>query len=244
MSETMPNKRLCALITGASSGIGEATALAFAQAGIDLILIARRAEPLESVAERARAHGAAVTTSLLDLADVAQVQAGVAALVQQVEGLDILVNNAGMGYTGQLADMSLADWQRVFDLNVTSVLQCVQAVLPAMRSRGQGTIINVSSVAGQQVFPEWGAYCASKFALMALSRTLGMEERAYGIRVTTISPGSVNTPLWDTDTVHADFDRSAMLTPELVAQSILHTVLLPPQAVVENLVLMPNAGTF
>lgn len=240
----MPNKRLCALITGASSGIGEATALAFAQAGIDLILIARRAEPLESVAERARAHGAAVTTSLLDLADVAQVQAGVAALVQQVEGLDILVNNAGMGYTGQLADMSLADWQRVFDLNVTSVLQCVQAVLPAMRSRGQGTIINVSSVAGQQVFPEWGAYCASKFALMALSRTLGMEERAYGIRVTTISPGSVNTPLWDTDTVHADFDRSAMLTPELVAQSILHTVLLPPQAVVENLVLMPNAGTF
>jgi short-subunit dehydrogenase len=113
-----------------------------------------------------------------------------------------------------------------------------------MRDRRQGTIVNVVSIAGQQVFPGWGVYCASKFGLMALSKALAAEERANGIRVSAICPGSVNTPLWDTETVQADFDRSAMLTPEIVAETILHTVLLPQQAVIEELILMPNAGTF
>ena len=115
-------------------------------------------------------------------------------------------------------------------------------ILPKMRDRGTGTIINVASIAGKQTFPGWGAYCVSKAGLIALSQTLAQEERAHGIRVTVICPGSVNTEIWDTQTVHANFDRSKMLTPEIVAQSILHTALLPQGAVVEELTLMSNAG--
>jgi NADP-dependent 3-hydroxy acid dehydrogenase YdfG len=111
-----------------------------------------------------------------------------------------------------------------------------------MRDRGSGIIINVASIAGQQPFPGWGAYNVSKAALIALSKTLAAEERAKGIRVVTISPGAVNTPLWDTETVQVDLNRSAMLTPEIVAQSILHMALVPEQAVIEELTLMPNAG--
>jgi NADP-dependent 3-hydroxy acid dehydrogenase YdfG len=138
----------------------------------------------------------------------------------------------------------LADWQQVMNLNLTSVFQCVQAVLPKLREQKRGTIINLSSIAGHQTFPDWGAYCVSKFGLMALTKTLAAEERAHGIRVLTISPGSVNTPLWDTETVQGDgFDRTAMLTPEIVADSILHAALMPASAVIEDLILMPNAGT-
>ncbi|HBY80855.1 MAG TPA: short-chain dehydrogenase, partial [Cyanobacteria bacterium UBA11148] len=154
----------------------------------------------------------------------------------------ILVNNAGMGYTGSLMETPLADWQRVIDLNLTSVFQCIQAVLPTMRQQQRGTIINVASIAGLQPFAGWGAYSISKAGLIALSKTLAVEERAHGIRVVTICPGAVNTPIWDTDTIEADFNRSAMLTPEIVAQSILHAATLPDQAVIELVTLMPSAG--
>ena len=240
---TSPTERR-ALITGASSGIGKATALAFAQAGIHLALVSRSAEKLEAVANEARKTGVKVQVYPLDLSAIDQVKEQIAAIATDFAPIDILVNNAGMGYTGTLIETSLRDWQQVLDLNLTSVLQCIQGVLPGMRDRQQGTIVNVVSIAGQQVFPGWGAYCVSKFGLMALSKTLAAEERANGIRVSAICPGSVNTPIWDADTVQADFDRSAMLTPEVVAQTILHTVLLPKQAVLEELTLMPNAGTF
>ena len=233
-----------ALITGAGSGIGRATALAFAQAGIHLALVGRTQSKLEAVAIAAAQYGVKAECHPIDLLQVEQVREKIAAIATSFGTIDILVNNAGMGYTGTLANTSLADWQRVLTLNLTSVFQCIQGILPTMRQRQQGTIINVSSIAGQQVFPEWGAYCVSKFGLVALSKTLAAEERAHGIRVVTISPGSVNTPIWDTDTVHADFDRSSMLTPETVAQSILYTALLPQEAVIEDLTLMSNAGTF
>lgn len=111
-----------------------------------------------------------------------------------------------------------------------------------MRDRASGTIINVASIAASNAFPEWGAYSVSKAGLVALSRALSQEERSNGIRTVIISPGSVNTPIWDTDTVRADLNRSAMLTPEIVAQSILHTALLPSQAVVEEMIVMPSGG--
>jgi short-subunit dehydrogenase len=233
-----------ALITGAGSGIGKATALAFARAGIHLALVGRTQSKLEAVANEATSSGVKVKTYALDLAQVEQVQAKVHAIAAEFGPIDILVNCAGMGYTSLLADTSLADWQQVINLNLTSIFQCIQGILPGMRERRQGTIINVSSIAGHQVFPEWGAYAVSKFGLVALSKTLAVEERANGIRVVTLSPGSVNTSLWDTETVHADFDRSRMLTPETVAQTILYAALLPEQAVIEELILMPNAGTF
>ncbi len=230
-----------ALVTGASSGIGRATALAFAQAGIHLALVSRTQSKLEAVAAEAAQYGVTVRCYPIDLLQVEQVQEKIAAIAA-VEPINILVNNAGMGYTASLANTPLADWQRVLTLNLTSVFQCIQGILPSMRERQQGTIINVSSIAGQQVFPDWGAYCVSKFGLVALSKTLAAEERHRGIRVVTISPGSVNTPIWDTDTVHADFDRASMLTPETVAQSILYTALLPQNAVIEDLTLMSSVG--
>ncbi len=240
---TLPTEQL-ALITGASSGIGRATAIAFAQAGIHLALVSRSSEKLQAVADTVAQSGVTVKTYPLDLMQVGQVRERMAAIAADCGAIDILVNNAGMAYTGSLADMALSDWQNIIDLNLTSVFQCIQGILPGMRQQKRGTIINVSSIAGQQVFPDWGAYCVSKFGLVALSKTLALEERANGIRVVTIAPGSVNTSIWDTPTVHADFDRSLMLTPEIVAQSILHTALLPQQAVIEELVLMPNSGTF
>lgn len=230
-----------ALVTGASSGIGRATALAFAQAGIHLALVSRTQSKLEAVAADAAQYGVTVRCYPIDLLQVEHVQEKIAAIAA-VEPIDILVNNAGMGYTASLANTPLADWQRVLTLNLTSVFQCIQGILPSMRERQQGTIINVSSIAGQQVFPDWGAYCVSKFGLVALSKTLAVEERHRGIRVVTISPGSVNTPIWDTDTVNADFDRASMLTPETVAQSILYTALLPQDAVIEDLTLMSSVG--
>ncbi|MGL5081669.1 MAG: SDR family oxidoreductase [Microcoleaceae cyanobacterium] len=233
-----------ALITGASSGIGRATAIAFAKAGVHVALVSRSLDKLEETAQEARQFGVEANSYVLDLSRVEQVQSQIGGIVNALGAIEILVNNAGMGYTNALASTSLSDWQRVMDLNLTSVFECIKGVLPEMRNLGGGTIINVVSIAGQQVFQNWGAYCTSKFGLMALSKALAVEERSHGIRVTAICPGAVNTPLWDTETVEADFDRSAMLTPEMVAQSILHVALLPPQAVVEELTLMPNAGTF
>ena len=191
-----------ALITGASSGIGKATAQAFAAAGINLALVSRESENLEAVAAAAREVGVKAEAYPLDLAKIEQVQSGISAIASQFGPVDILVNSAGMGYTGSLTETSLNDWQNVLDLNLTSVWQCILGVLPSMRDRRSGIIINVSSIAGSQTFPNWGAYCVSKFGLMALSKTLAAEERAGGIRVTAICPGSVNTPMWDTDTVH------------------------------------------
>lgn len=233
-----------ALITGASSGIGRATALAFANAGIHVALVSRSGDQLKQVASEAQKAGVEAKVYPLDLAKVDQVHEQIDSIVAAFGPLDILVNNAGMAYTGDLINTPLADWQRVIDLNLTSVFQCIKGVLPGMRDRGNGLIINVVSVAGQQVFPNWGAYCVSKFGLMALSKALAMEERANGIRVTAICPGSVNTPIWDTETVQADFDRSAMLTPEVVAESILHIASLPPEATIEELTLMPSIGAF
>jgi short-subunit dehydrogenase len=233
-----------ALITGASSGIGRATALAFAQSGIHLALVSRNQPKLEEVAAIASHYGVTAKVYPIDLSQVDHVRERVAAITTDFGNIDILVNNAGMGYTGTLMDTSLTDWQHILDLNLTSVFQCIQGTIPGMRQRQRGTIINVVSIAGQMVFPEWGAYCVSKFGLVALSKALAVEERAHGIRVIAISPGAVNTSIWDTETVHADFDRSQMLSPEIVAHTILHAALLPQEAVIEELTLLPSAGTF
>lgn len=231
-----------ALITGASSGIGKETAIAFAKAGIDLALVSRSTDRLEPVAQHVRQLGVSAEVYAVDLAQVHEVKAKVEAIATAGEPIDILVNNAGIGYTGDLRSIPLEDWQRVLDLNLTSVFQCIQAVLPSMRDRQSGTIVNVASIAGYQAFPGWGAYNVSKAALISLSKTLSAEERSNGIRVTIVSPGAVNTPIWDTDTVHADFGRDKMLTPATVAQTILQAVLMPKEAVIEELIVMPSAG--
>ena len=238
-----PPNQLRAIITGASSGIGKATALAFAKAGIHVALVSRSQEKLEAIASAAREVGVEAKAYPLDLANIEEVKTKIAAIAADFAPIDILVNNAGIGYTNPLSETPLADWQKVLDLNLTSVFQCVLAVLPGMRDRAQGTIINVASIAAQNPIPNWGAYGVSKAGLVAFSQVLAAEERANGIRVVNICPGAVNTPLWETDTVQADLNREAMLTPETVAQSILHTALLPAQAVIEEITVMPSAGT-
>lgn len=238
-----PSNQLRAIVTGASSGIGKATAFAFAKSGIEVALVSRSAQKLNALAEEIQLTTQTKATAFpLDLALVKQVTPQIAAICSSFGPVDILVNNAGMGYTSSLGNTPLEDWQKILELNLTSVFQCIQGVLPQMRARASGTIINVASIAAFNAFPEWGAYSVSKAGLVALSKTLSVEERGNGIRTVTISPGSVNTSLWDTDTVQADFNRSAMLTPEIVAQSILHTALLPSEVVVEEMIVMPSGG--
>ena len=231
-----------ALITGASSGIGKATALAFAKMGVDLALVGRSIDRLEAVASAARQTGVEAKTYAVDLAQIHAVPEKIAAIAADCGTIDILVNSAGMGYTGALSATPLSDWQKVIDLNLTSVFGCILAVLPIMREHGSGTIINVASIAGQTPFPNWGAYSVSKAGLIALAKTLAAEESDRGIRVTTICPGAVNTELWDSETVQHNFDRNAMLTPEIVAQSIVHAALLPAPAAISELTLMPGGG--
>ncbi|MEO1445391.1 MAG: SDR family oxidoreductase [Cyanobacteria bacterium J06635_11] len=230
------------LITGASSGIGEASARALAHAGFDVVLVARSQPKLSALAVELCTLGIDARGFSIDLTDSAQVKPNLRRVVESVGPMDVLINSAGMGYTGPLGEMPLADWQQVLDLNVTSAFLAVQALLPEMRKRGQGLIVNIASIAAQQAFPDWGAYGVSKAALVTLSNAIAVEEAANGIRVVTLSPGAVNTPLWDTATVQATFDRSAMLDPKTVAQTILHTVLLPPEAVISHLTLTPAQG--
>ncbi|MDY6896610.1 MAG: SDR family oxidoreductase [Cyanobacteriota bacterium] len=238
----MTEQKKRALITGASSGIGKETALAFASSGIDVALVSRSVEKLAAVENAAKKTGVKAKAYAVDLANLSEVKEKMRQIVLDFGNIDILVNNAGMGYTATLSETPLSDWQQVIDLNLTSVFECIKGILPSMRQQNRGTIINVASIAGKQAFANWGAYSVSKAGVIALSQALAQEERSNGIRVTAICPGAVNTGIWDTKTVNADFDRSNMLTPEIVAQSILHTVLLPKQAVVDELTLMPSAG--
>ncbi len=225
------------LVTGGSKGIGKEVVLELAKAGA-IVAIASRQVP-ENLAELGihRAYS-------IDLAEVDSVSAKVQTIINDLEGLDILINSAGMAYTAEILETSLADWQKVLNLNLTSVFECIRAVLPTMRSQNSGTIINIASIAAKQAFPTWGAYSASKFGLLGLTQALAAEERGHGIKVMAICPGSVNTPLWDTlaPEVSANFDRKAMLDAKTVAVMIMTMLSLPANATIQELVLMPNAG--
>lgn len=231
-----------ALITGASSGIGRATAYLLAKAGMDLALVSRSKPALDALAEDLKGLGVQAKSYAIDLADISGLQASLEGLTQDFGPITVLVNNAGMGYTGALGEMPLSDWQRLMDLNLTSVLLTTQAVLPGMRAQQSGTIVNIASVAAHNAFPDWGAYSASKAALVTFSRVLAAEERSHGIRVMIVSPGAVNTPLWDTETVQSDFARSQMLTPDVVAQTVANAIQLPATAAVDEITLMPSGG--
>jgi short-subunit dehydrogenase len=229
------------LITGASRGIGAAAARAFAQAGYQLLLVARSQTDLDGLASELRGHGQQVETAALDLADPAAIAPGLEELLSRGLSPSVVINNAGAAYTGNLAEMPLDRWQWLLQLNLTSVFQVCQAVLPVLRREG-GQIINVSSHAARNAFPEWGAYCTSKAALASFSRCLAEEERQHGIRVSTLTLGAVNTPLWDSETVHSSFDRRAMLAPERVAEALLSLAQQPASQVAEDITLMPAAG--
>lgn len=233
-----------ALITGASRGIGACSARLFAAAGYDLLLLSRSSADLEALAIEIGKLGRRVETLVLDLADPAAVAPGLEALCSRGLTPSVVINNAGMAYTGSLAEMPLEQWQRLMQLNLTAVFQVCQALLPRLRAAGGGHIINVSSHAAHSAFPDWGAYCVSKAALGSLSRCLAVEERSSGIRVSTLTLGAVNTPLWESETVHSSFDRRAMLEVGRAAEALLYLAQQPATLVVEDLTLMPAAGVF
>jgi short-subunit dehydrogenase len=230
------------LITGASRGIGAAAARRFAAAGYDLQLLARPSADFDRLAGELRAEGHTVDQQHLDLGDPGAIAPALDALADRAPTPQVVINNAGMAYTGNLAEMSLVHWQALLQINLTAVFQLCQALLPRLRSGGGGHIINVSSHAAHQAFPGWGAYSVSKAGLASLSRCLAAEERIHGIRVSTLTLGAVNTPLWDSETVDSSFDRRAMLDPGRAADALLYLAQQPATQVVEDLTLMPAAG--
>lgn len=232
-----------ALITGASRGLGRRTAEKLARKGWDLLLVARSLDQLESIATELRSNGVSIALAALDLTDQKSVVPTLQSLLSGNEPPKLLINNAGAAYTGDLVSMPLERWNWLMQLNLTSVMQVCSVVVPAMRAAG-GLVINVSSHAAKNAFPQWGAYCISKAALASFSRCLAEEERAQGIRACTLTLGAVNTPLWDAESVHSDFDRRAMLSVDQAADALVYLAEQPTNQVIEDLTLMPSAGAF
>ena len=232
-----------ALITGASRGIGRRTAELLAHQGWDLLLTARSADQLEQLSVQLSSNGVSVASAAIDLTQPDGIAAEMAGLLQQGETPSVLINNAGAAYTGDLLAMPLERWQWLLQLNVTSVMQVCAAIVPAMRENG-GLVINISSHAARNAFPQWGAYCVSKAALASFTRCLAEEERGHGIRACTLTLGAVNTPLWDAETVQSDFDRRAMLSVDQAAETLANLAMQPSNQLIEDLTLMPAAGAF
>ena len=232
-----------ALITGASRGIGRRTAELLAQQGWDLLLTARSADQLDQLGAQLRDQGVSVASTAIDLTQPDAIASAMTDLLQQGATPAVLINNAGAAYTGDLLAMPLERWQWLLQLNVTSVMQVCSAVVPAMRENG-GLVINISSHAARNAFPQWGAYCVSKAALASFTRCLAEEERSNGIRACTLTLGAVNTPLWDAETVQSDFDRRAMLSVDQAAETLANLAMQPSNQLIEDLTLMPAAGAF
>jgi len=208
-----------------------------------LLLTARSADQLEQLSAQLSTKGVSVASAAIDLTQPDGIAAAMAGLLQQGETPSVLINNAGAAYTGDLLAMPIERWQWLLQLNVTSVMQVCSAVVPAMRENG-GLVINISSHAARNAFPQWGAYCVSKAALASFTRCLAEEERGHGIRACTLTLGAVNTPLWDAETVQSDFDRRAMLSVDQAAETLANLAMQPSNQLIEDLTLMPAAGAF
>lgn len=191
--KTLENR--VALVTGASSGIGEAAARELASRGAVVALAARDAERLESLAREIRQRGGYALPLPSDVTDEASVRAAVERTVAELGGVDVLVNNAGLGLSGRVAELRADDLRYVYEVNVLGPLRCIQAALPHMR-RG-GRIINISSIVGLRAIPKVGGYCSSKFALNALSDSLRVEVASRGLTVTSVYPGTTRTAFRD-----------------------------------------------
>ena len=231
------------LITGASKGIGKATAMAFANAGWNLLLIARSEEDLKSLSMELKNERNKIFFKSMDLSNPLEISEGLTELLNKELCPSVLINNAGVAWTGDLLSTTLKTWQWIIQLNLTSIFQICTEVVPFMRKKG-GLVINVSSHASRNAFPQWGAYCVSKAALSSFTKCLAEEERENSIRACTLTLGSVNSTLWDSDTVQCDFDRDAMLSADQVANELLHLAEQPLNQIIEDVTLMPATGAF
>jgi NADP-dependent 3-hydroxy acid dehydrogenase YdfG len=230
-----------ALVTGGGSGVGAAIARQFAEAGAQVVIVGRRSEQLEATCAEINARKP-VRPVVADVVDRAQVQGLVDQIIQSFGQIDILVNNAGVNIpTRRLEELASEDWDLLMDVNTTGAFNVIQAVLPHMRARRNGVIINISSISGKRASTLAGAaYSASKHALNALSKVVGQEEEQNGIRATVIAPGDINTPLLDKRPVAVSGEqRARILQPDDVATVALFVATLPAHVSVPELVIKP-----
>ena len=230
------------VVTGASSGIGAATARAFDLAGYPTVLIARRLDRLENLdLKNARLVG-------VDIRDTEAVTSAIVEVESEYGPVDLLVNNAGLMPLGLIENQDPQEWRSMFDVNVLALLEVTQIVLPGMNSRRHGTIINIGSVAGRNIYGNHTAYCGSKFAVHAISEGLRKEVAGNNVRVTVIAPGMVETELLNTtvdDAVVADYQdykRSigGAMPPEVVAELIKDIYEQPQEVCIREIVLAPT----
>jgi NADP-dependent 3-hydroxy acid dehydrogenase YdfG len=237
------------LITGASAGIGEATARAFAREGARLVLVARRRERLAAMAkELSAAHGTESRVLDLDLRRYQAIPARLKGLPDAWRAVDILVNNAGLARgTDKLHEGSLADWDEVIDVNIRGLLALCRSVVPWMLKRSRGHVINLGSIAGWEAYPGGAVYCASKHAVRALSRGLKMDLQGTPIRVTSIDPGLVETE-FSLVRFRGDREKAALpyagmvpLTGEDIAEAIVWSASRPAHVNISTMVIFPTA---
>ena len=210
------------VITGASSGIGEATAKTFSNLGHPLLLIARRVEKLEAL------NLPNTICAKVDVTDFEAVKTTIKNAEEKYGKTGCLVNNAGAMLLGSIDTQDLSQWQRMFDLNVMAVLNGMQAVLSDMKERRTGTIINISSIAGKKTFPAHAAYCGTKFAIHGISENVREEVASFDVRIITIAPGAVETELLSHTTdeeIKAGYEEwkksmNGVIVPEDIARSI------------------------
>lgn len=226
-----------AIITGATRGVGRATALLFAAEGADVVLAARDQAGLAAVAAGCRARGARVEAVACDVTDAARVEAMVTACLQRFGRVDILVNNAGVARYAPFLELTLEDWTWMIDVNLKGPLLCTRAVLPAMLNQKSGHIINVSSIRGLETIPTATVYCATKFGLNGFSSALAKEVAPHGICVTVLCPGGIRTHFGGTAPEDKPED---LLTAEDVARTALFAVEASETGVLTQLTVVPR----
>ena len=234
-----PMSNPTALVTGATEGIGRAIGKALGRAGYRLAVTARNAAKLDALMDDLRRAGSVTAGRAADVGDPAQVEALLRHVTDTLGPIEVLVNNAGIAVAKPFVDTTLEEWDRTFATNVRGLYLLTRGVLPGMKTLGRGDIINIASLAGKNGIANAVAYSASKHAVMGFSRSLMLEVRKDGIRVITICPGSVDTPLLRNATAFSPaFDR--ILKAEDVAETVVDALKLPRRAMVSELEIRPS----
>lgn len=226
-----------ALVTGATAGIGRATAFALGRAGYRVGVCARTAGPVDALVAELRAEGIAAAGRVADVGRAEAVEALVKAVATELGPVDTLINNAGIAIIRPLTELSVEEWDATMATNLRSLFLVTRAVLPGMLERRSGTIVNVASLAGRNPLVGGTAYAASKHAVLGFSKSLMLEVRKDGVRVLAICPGSVNTAL--IRNIRSPSREGEMLEPEDVAQAILDAVRMPARATVSEIDIRP-----
>ena len=229
-----------AIITGAGKGIGKAIAEALAKEDVQLGLLARTASDLEQLkAELTSTYDIQVFTATADIGNSEEARQAVASLAASLGRVDILINNAGIGSFGKMVDMDPAEWEQILRVNLMGTYYVTHELLPGMIAQESGDIINIASTAGERGFATGSAYCASKFAVLGMTESLMQEVRKFNIRVTALTPSTVNTPL----AVNAGLpigDEDRMMQPEDLAELVVAALKLPSRVLLKSAGLWTN----